>query len=358
MPTQLPIRFVTNRAPLIAGEPGFGPDADPAAPTRLRFGSARMRGLGHTDTETQRKLVAGSLVVDAVDEDAAAVRAYLKAWLDEAEKDRAVPLLFVHGFQVMFDFALNRAAQITEFYAAGERPVRLSPLVFSWPSDGDFGIEPYKADRRDAEAAGPAFARFLAFLTPLVRGLAPAKRPVLLGHSMGCFVVRHGVRTYKASGHGAGATLFRDAILAAADDDATMLDEGQPLRILAELADRVSVLCYAVDGVLTILSDWIAGNPPRLGAGGPGAGKLASNVDVVDVVYGINLNDSVPSSDATMNKIAHQYYRNNLRVREDMAQILAGTPSNEIGRRRKYTPAEAKAVGGGTKPDRYYLMTN
>lgn len=62
-------------------------------------------------------------------------------------------------------------------------------------------------------------------------------------------------------------------------------------------------------------------------------------MDVVDysmvATAGVRGEDATPSNDATLNWIAHQYYRNNPRVRADMlAAIAAGADGAVAGRRR------------------------
>ncbi len=69
-----------------------------------------------------------------------------------AFKDHAI--VFVHGFNTSFDFALYRTAQI-----AYDLKFDGAPFVYSWPSGGK--VASYTYDRGSAEQAEPHLAEFL-----------------------------------------------------------------------------------------------------------------------------------------------------------------------------------------------------
>lgn len=87
-------------------------------------------------------------------------------------KDHAI--VFVHGFNTPFDFALYRTAQI-----AYDLKFDSVPFVYSWPSGGK--VASYTYDRGSAEQAEPYLAEFLE----LVVKESGAKSISLIAHSMG-----------------------------------------------------------------------------------------------------------------------------------------------------------------------------
>jgi esterase/lipase superfamily enzyme len=88
-------------------------------------------------------------------------------------------LIFVHGFNVKFDDAVARAAQI-----ALDMPFNGAVLAYSWPSQG--GVHYYGVDE-DLNAA--SVAPFREFLTQLRAGLPSDARIHILVHSMGNRIV-------------------------------------------------------------------------------------------------------------------------------------------------------------------------
>lgn len=97
-------------------------------------------------------------------------------------------LVFLHGFNVTFEEAAQRAAQIS--YDMNFHGV---VLLFSWPSLGSWlpstsAAFPYSADEARAEASGKRLADFLRALEG-----GPFKRVHLMAHSMGSRVLLSGI---------------------------------------------------------------------------------------------------------------------------------------------------------------------
>ncbi|HEY3738270.1 MAG TPA: alpha/beta fold hydrolase [Bryobacteraceae bacterium] len=97
-------------------------------------------------------------------------------------------LVFLHGFNVTFEEAALRAAQIS--YDMNFRGVI---LLFSWPSLGSWrpsasAIFPYTADEARADASGKRLADFLRALEG-----GPFHRVHLMAHSMGSRVLLSGI---------------------------------------------------------------------------------------------------------------------------------------------------------------------
>ena len=266
--------------------------------------------------------------VEGMSGDAAAVEAVVAAWLAMAERTGAVPLLSVHGFQYTFPQSLARAGNLCDWYEAGGAPALL-PLAFCWPSRGELTPADYKADRGMAKDAAPALAALVRVVARLAAG-AP-RRPVWLGHSMGCWCTRWAMRELEAGGLPAGP-VFDQALLMAGDDVPDALAQG--LAPLAAVAGYVTIGVYAQDAVLDKVSQWIMGSGPRLGAdGGPIPAPLADRVALVDYIQAVDGMKPTPDGGTTWNWVGHQWYRNDLRARIDIVQALRGVrPWAVLGR--------------------------
>jgi len=101
-------------------------------------------------------------------------------------------LVFIHGFNVTFEDALLRAAQLKyDLNFSGEI------VLFTWPSRGS--LFRYTADHESAETSGLPLAEFLA---AIVEG--PWRRVHLLAHSMGGRVLVGGLGESAAPRKGVG----------------------------------------------------------------------------------------------------------------------------------------------------------
>lgn len=272
--------------------------------------------------------------------------AVLDAFLRTAAEQRAIPLLSIHGFQYTFEDALARTGELVEFYGdyAGPAPVRLVPLLFTWPSLGMFSRDAYRRDRASAESAGRALGRLLVALAERLQGEPPRLR--LLAHSMGVFALGHGVQAACASPEWAGGPprFLDSALLAAGDIDNDALCPGGPLAPLAGMAAQVVATVFNGDKV----AEWFgSGHGPAssLAAKGPPLdAALPDNVFALDCNNLIERGLPVPQDQVEPNWIGHQYYRNQPAVRSHLTRLLGGERAPLPGWER-YWPALA---GGPT----------
>jgi esterase/lipase superfamily enzyme len=355
--------YATNRDEL---DEGFGMDAKPGAERRLILGAVQVEALNAPlKTEAKRDLLAppDKTGRDDFDDPAAGSCAQvLDAWLAAAAAPKSVALLFLHGFSNSFNSAVQRAAQLVDFYADAD--LRLVPLAFSWPSDGkvltlqpgsvnfvDGAVDQYRRDQADAEGSGPALARLLSEIRRArarqKAAAAKATRLALLAHSMGNHALAAGLLSLDNGLMTAQMrNLFDDAYLAAPDVSAASFAPGRSLRLIAELAGRVTV-GISFDSTLNVASRIANGNE-RLGHSGPeDLAVLPGNVEVVDYFTGLD-----PATAARLEAAGnttsydteqHQWYRNDLNARADIAQVLAGkspprtklTAAQKSGGRRK-----------------------
>jgi len=244
-------------------------------------------------------------------------------------EDSLDSLLFIHGFNVSFESAVESSAKL------GERLAQLSGstykpniFVFSWPSNGK--LFDYGDDRHDAKASGYAFARGLAKLTNFLRGATKEEscncKVNLVAHSMGNYVLRHALQEAQVVGRSSLLPLlFDNVVLTAPDEDNDAFEHHSKLARLPELTKSVTVYYNSEDRALDV-SDVTKGNPERLGSSGPRKpfqlpGKVVT-VDVSDVVRGV---------------AEHSYHVKCDHVVTDLVAVLKGENPDSIPS-RAYVP--------------------
>ncbi|MFM7119542.1 MAG: alpha/beta hydrolase, partial [Gammaproteobacteria bacterium] len=206
-------------------------------------------------------------------------------------------------------------------------------VLFSWPSDGRLlPFVSYRSDRTEAEGSGFALARGLLKLRDFLATLrdesgarlAPCGRNIhLLCHSMGAFVLQSALARLSAFTPGSTMPrLFDQILLCAPDVDDNVLERGQPLQYLHELARNVTIYHHPDDRAMQI-SDLTKGHAERLGSEGCARPAIVHN-KVHQVHCGATLAD-VP--------FAHGYHLAGL-VNHDIRCTLAGLPVGAVGRDR------------------------
>lgn len=180
-------------------------------------------------------------------------------------KDHAI--VFVHGFNTPFDFALYRTAQI-----AYDLKFDSVPFVYSWPSGGK--VASYTYDRGSAEQAEPYLAEFLE----LVVKESGAKSISLIAHSMGNELLLRVLERMRPKAP--DGVVISQIILAAPDVDR---DKFQNIaRQITDFAQGVTLYAASNDRALGY-SARFWGGVPRAGdvpATGP---LIVPGVDTIDV---------------------------------------------------------------------------
>jgi len=208
-----------------------------------------------------------------------------------AGSDAQDAFVFVHGYNVTFEEALLRTAQI-----AYDLKFRGAPICFSWPSQG--GLAEYTVDEANVRWATPHLERFLVAL----RARSGAARIHLIAHSMGNRALTETLQRLRTTVQ-PGETLFHEIVLAAPDVDAdTFRDDLAPA--LLPTAARVTLYASSRDAALQ-LSRRVHGYP-RAGEAGDGL-VVVPGLETVDV-------SEVSSS--------HSYIGNNGRVLDDLGALL------------------------------------
>lgn len=247
-------------------------------------------------------------------------------------------LIYIHGFNVDFEEALEAAAEMQERYALQPchgKKRELLIFAFSWPSHGN--ALRYINDRRRAEVSGTAVARTIVKAVNFIRSINQKDRCErkihLLAHSMGNYVLRHALQSILNGDLPEIAEaiprhlprMFDEVILAAADEDDDAFELESKLKRLPELATRVSVYFNRGDRALTG-SDIVKMNPDRLGTDGPRNPRMVSNkitsVDCTHILPGIT-------------GLEHSYYKNlqgsqtSSAITRDISAILSGVASDD-----------------------------
>lgn len=316
----------------------FGPRFNPNGVAALRFGYVDF-------PEGVETLQGGSVFVypDMKDETAVA-KIGGGRFLDDIRKamlDGQDTLVFIHGFNVTFNGAIEAGARLARDVRirAGAtddgRPVNV--VVFSWPSDGEaVPFMSYYSDREDARASGPALARTYLKLRDFLEQLRDADRCDrsihLMAHSMGAYVLRQGLQAALAKDPDGLVRIFDQILLAAPDEDDDTFEQDSKLKPLPRIGRQVTVYFNPSDRAL-VISDKTKGNPDRLGSDGPRLiDMLPKKVVLVDC------RNVAGDADAL---VQHSYYARSRAMTFDIGAVLAGMDPEAIGNRDYVLPLRA-----------------
>jgi len=185
-----------------------------------------------------------------------------------ADSPRRELFVFVHGFNVSFDDAARRTAQIhhdLEFAGA--------PVFFSWPAHDKF-IFTYPADETNVAWSVPHLKQFLLEIVKE----SQAQSINLIAHSMGNRALAAALREIELEMQGR-SRLFNQVILAAPDIDA---DEFRMsiAPAMQRTAQRLTLYASARDDAL--LASQLVHHGPRAGDAGEGL-VVVPGIDTIDV---------------------------------------------------------------------------
>lgn len=226
--------------------------------------------------------------------------AFIQAANEEGAKGRRFKdqaFVFVHGYNVTFEQALYRTAQL-----AHDLEFDGVPYLYSWPSKGE--ESGYLYDRDSADRARTYFLEFLGRIALETH----AKKVHIIAHSMGTRPLLEALRTQK--GQLARKLKIGEVILAAPDIDADVFRD--IARTIEGAAEGMTLYASANDRALKA-SKVLSGGKPRAGdvpAGGP---LIAPGIDTVDIT------DAGPDSIMGLN---HTTYAERNHVLSDMWLLL------------------------------------
>lgn len=208
--------------------------------------------------------------------------------------------VFVHGFNVSFEAAARRTAQIAhDLEYAG------APIFYSWPSQGQ--AWDYTVDETNVVWSVPNLKKFL---TDLARE-SDAKAINLIAHSMGTRALTQAIRelAYECE---EDTQLFQHVILAAPDIDADVFKD----QIAPALTRHTSkVTLYASAGDEALAASKLVHGARRAGESASPA-LIVQGVDTIDVELG------------DLGLLGHSYYSNPLVLRDLNAILRESRPAS------------------------------
>ncbi len=210
------------------------------------------------------------------------------------EKDAFV---FIHGYNISFETAAIRTAQLT--YDFGFKG---APIFYSWPSKGS--ILGYLADESAADETTASLKLFLED----VANQSGASVVHVIAHSMGNRAVLPALAQLAGETQFANFSKFSSLVIAAPDVDRDFFV--QQVNQIRKPQTKITLYVSQHDQALAV-SHLLFHKEPRAGEGGSESVVL-QGMDTVDV--------SSLSTDA----LGHSYYGDNSNVVRDVLQFLQG----------------------------------
>lgn len=208
--------------------------------------------------------------------------------------------VFIHGFNVTFENATRRTAQM-----AHDMHFEGAPIVYSWPAH-DWSLLTYPADENNITWTVPHLKQFLLD----VAAQSQAKNIHLIAHSMGNRALTSTLKEL-ALEFKQDSRIFNQVILAAPDVDAEEFRDTIAPRI-AQTAERVTLYASSRDGALKLSQ--LAHHYPRAGDSGPGL-VVVPGVETIDV------------SAVDHSPFGHLYYGQSDVILQDLAVLLGSAAS-------------------------------
>jgi esterase/lipase superfamily enzyme len=221
-------------------------------------------------------------------------------------------LLFLHGFNVSFEDAARRTAQM-----AYDLKFEGAPAFYSWPSKG--ALAAYTHDEATVEWTVPHLKAFLQDLAER----SGAEAIHLIAHSMGNRALTRALEQLAAVMADPAAPSFTEVILTAPDIDADVFR--QVAAAFRRAARRVTL--YASERDRALLASHKVHGYPRAGDGGRN----------IVVVPGI---DTIDASALETDFLGHSFFGSNDSVISDLFYVLRGhAPKGRSRLRPRESPA-------------------
>jgi esterase/lipase superfamily enzyme/HEAT repeat protein len=210
-------------------------------------------------------------------------------------------LVFVHGFNVSFENAARRTAQMSS-----DLKFTGAPICYSWPSQADWWK--YRVDEKNVELSVDQLKGFLL----AVAERSDADTINLVAHSMGNRVLTAALKEMDVATSERGQ-LFNQVILAAPDIDADIFKQ----RIAPAIVTKAKhVTLYASSKDLALVAS------RKFNSGDPRAGDAGENLVVVPGIETID----VSNGDSSL--LGHSYYGDNISVLQDIEFLLQNQPAS------------------------------
>ncbi|MBM4056223.1 MAG: alpha/beta hydrolase [Planctomycetes bacterium] len=217
----------------------------------------------------------------------------LRSHVDKASDKEA--FVFIHGYNVTFEDAARRTAQMS--YDMGFSG---APVFYSWPSQGE--IADYTVDENTIDWTVPHLKEFLS----MVAAESGTQKVHLIAHSMGNRAMTDVLKDF-ADTYVSGTTpLFNQVVLAAPDIDAEIFKRDIAPRI-QKTAERVTLYASSNDKAL-LLSKSIHGAPR--------AGDVEGGILIIPGI------DTIDASSVDTSLVGHSYYGDNRSIISDMYLLV------------------------------------
>ncbi|CAI2718872.1 alpha/beta hydrolase [Nitrospina watsonii] len=218
--------------------------------------------------------------------------------------DHPAMLVFVHGFNNTFEYAVQRAAQL-----AYDLEFDGTSVVFSWPSNGQ--AQDYIKDANRIRAAA---IDLRLFLKTLHQG-TEAKSVYLVAHSMGSVALTNALHDLALEMKERQKPIFKEVILAAPD-----IDQVEFAKLFAEfkrITERTTLYASSRDQALIISREV------------NGYRRAGDSSDGILTLPGL---DSIDVSRLDTNLIGHSYFGDNKSVISDIYRLIRGSPIYQRGK--------------------------
>jgi esterase/lipase superfamily enzyme len=303
LPCVYPVWYGTNRRHADPSDPAAGYSADREGTGSVHYGRClvsipRSHRFGSVGSSWWRRWLTGTDDRLRIVERAEMARdAFWTALRDEMARDQndgQQALVYLHGYNVPFDEAAIRAAQI-----GFDLKVPGAMAFFSWPSRGSLGG--YAADEASIEASEAAIADFLVRLATD----SGASRVHVIAHSMGNRGLLRAIQRIMAQASATTGVRFGQVFLAAPDLDVGLFRDLAAL--YPRISERTTLYVSARDRAMEI-SHWFH-QYDRVGYAPP-----------VTVVDGI---DTIEVTGLDLSVLGHGYFAEAHGVLYDMHRLLS-----------------------------------
>lgn len=241
--------------------------------------------------------------------------------IDKSPGKRA--FVFIHGFNITFEEAARRTAQLS--YDLGFEG---APVFYSWPSHGN--VFAYTKDEQSIEYSERHLEEFLNDFAVN----SDATNIYVIAHSMGCHALAVAFASLAAE-HPAAAKRFKEIIMAAPDIDSVVFKTQIAPQIISTNSPFVTVYASSNDRALAISRSLYNGHQ-----------RLGESLPAPTVIPGM---DTIDATAVDTSFIGHSYVGDDRSVISDLYYLLETGESLEQFRR-------AGLVRVGTDPDEYWKI--
>lgn len=309
-PRNVPVWFGTNRAPVNPQDLTQGFSGDWSENTTLGkciVNVPKGHVPGKTGSAWWIRLVKGDdrLKVISIEPLSDFWNQISKAMREPREKETNEALFFLHGYNVTFEQATIRTAQLAY-------DLRIQPAVFfSWPSRGQ--IEDYEPDGTTIEASYDAVTNFVKQLDHYALGAGATLHVV--AHSMGNRALLRALEAVAQGMAGGGTTSIDKLVFAAPDVDARVFM--QSLKKIAPVGKRKTLYTSHLDRAVWLSK--LISMYPRVGF-----------IPPVTIMQGL---DTIDATDVDKTFVGHDYFASVRALINDLSSLIKGglPPTERVG---------------------------